>query len=76
MQTELNYLGDNVGSPDGIFGAKTKAGVVDFQRANSLSVDGIVGANTSEALTNAYAERKSVMGLPDFRASCKANVPI
>ncbi|KLU63722.1 gamma-DL-glutamyl hydrolase precursor [Desulfosporosinus acididurans] len=57
VQTELNYLGDNVGSPDGIFGAKTKTGVVDFQRANSLSADGIVGTNTSEALNNAYAKK-------------------
>ncbi|WP_407311972.1 C40 family peptidase [Desulfosporosinus sp. SB140] len=56
VQTELNYLGDNVGSPDGIFGAKTETGVVAFQKANSLSADGIVGTNTSEALTSAYAK--------------------
>ena len=31
---------------DGIFGKKTKSSVMAYQAANSLSVDGIVGANT------------------------------
>ena len=57
VQTELNYLGYNVGATDGIFGSKTKTGVTNFQKANSLSPDGIVGPITGSALTNAYAAK-------------------
>ena len=31
---------------DGLFGAKTKAAVIDFQSGNGLTADGIVGNNT------------------------------
>lgn len=31
---------------DGSFGAKTKAAVMDWQRANRLAIDGVVGAHT------------------------------
>jgi peptidoglycan hydrolase-like protein with peptidoglycan-binding domain len=31
---------------DGVFGAKTKAAVIDFQSGNGLTADGIVGNNT------------------------------
>ncbi|WP_407309417.1 C40 family peptidase [Desulfosporosinus sp. SB140] len=57
LQTELNYLGYNVGTTDGIFGVKTEAGVVAFQSANSLKADGIVGTNTTNVLSDAYAEK-------------------
>lgn len=40
-----------VGNIDGIFGSKTLNAVKSFQRANNLSVDGIVGNNTWGALT-------------------------
>jgi cell wall-associated NlpC family hydrolase len=55
LQTELNYLGYNVGTTDGVFGVKTQSEVVAFQTANSLSVDGIVGSITATALNSAYA---------------------
>lgn len=57
LQTELNYLGYNVGTVDGILGPKTEAGVESFQTANSLSVDGIVGPITANALNSAYAAK-------------------
>lgn len=41
-----------VGTIDGIFGRNTETAVRNFQRANNLSVDGIVGANTWRALTS------------------------
>lgn len=55
LQTELNYLGYNVGTADGIFGTKTKTGVIAFQTAESLSTDGIVGPITANALNTAYS---------------------
>lgn len=55
LQTELNYLGYNVGTADGIFGTKTKTGVIAFQTAESLSADGIVGPITANALNTAYS---------------------
>lgn len=55
LQTELNYLGYNAGTADGIFGTKTKTGVIAFQTAESLSADGIVGPITANALNTAYS---------------------
>ena len=46
LQDKLNALGYNSGSVDGIFGSKTKAAVLAFQKANGLGVDGIVGPLT------------------------------
>ena len=46
IQRNLNTLGFDVGSADGVFGSKTKAGVEAFQTNKGLEVDGIVGAVT------------------------------
>jgi peptidoglycan hydrolase-like protein with peptidoglycan-binding domain len=49
----LQYLLDAHGAKlaaDGIYGAKTTAAVVAFQRARRLTVDGVVGAKTWSAL--------------------------
>ena len=50
LQAELNALGYACGAADGIFGAKTEATVRAFQRDHSLTVDGIAGKATQEAL--------------------------
>lgn len=42
----------SVGGIDGIFGSRTLSAVRSFQGANNLSVDGLVGENTWNALTN------------------------
>lgn len=54
LQDALNYLGYSVGNIDGIFGTKTKNAVVRFQRANSLSRDGIVGCKTWKSITGKF----------------------
>ena len=51
LQTMLNGYGFNCGSVDGVFGAKTQAAVLEFQRRNGLTVDGIVGPKTWNKLT-------------------------
>lgn len=50
VQWYLNRLGYNCGNIDGIFGSGTKIAVIKFQRAKGLSADGIVGAQTRNAL--------------------------
>ncbi len=46
LQENLNKLGFNCGTADGIFGVKTEAAVKAFQKAYSLTVDGIAGPAT------------------------------
>jgi peptidoglycan hydrolase-like protein with peptidoglycan-binding domain len=52
LQQTLSRAGYNTGAADGIFGAKTKAAVVAYQRAHHLATDGIVGNNTGRTLFN------------------------
>ena len=46
LQELLNKKGFDCGAVDGIFGSKTHAAVVAFQKANGLSADGIAGPLT------------------------------
>lgn len=50
IQTKLKRWGYYSGSVDGVFGAKTKAAVISFQRKNGLTADGIVGNATAKAM--------------------------
>lgn len=59
LQTKLNYVGFNVGKADGVFGLMTKQGVINFQRANSLVGDGVVGPLTVKKLNTAYLLKQS-----------------
>lgn len=45
LQRALNFSGAQL-QEDGLFGQITKAAVIDYQRANGLTVDGIVGVQT------------------------------
>ena len=55
LQEQLVKLGYNVGSkgPDGDFGSKTYAAIIDFQRKHNLKDDGIVGPLTENAIKEA-----------------------
>jgi len=53
IQTMLNRNGFNIGKADGIFGPKTKQGVIAFQTSRGLGADGIVGPKTWAALGEA-----------------------
>ena len=50
LQKLLNTAGYNVGTTDGNFGIQTKLSVIQFQTANGLIGDGIVGAFTRGVL--------------------------
>lgn len=50
LQRQLNYMIDANLVVDGMFGSKTQAWVMNFQRINNLKPDGIVGFKTFEKL--------------------------
>ncbi len=62
MQTKLIKWGYLKGSADGIFGAKTKAAVILFQRRNGLVADGIVGTKTAQAMGISLSGSSSTSG--------------
>lgn len=63
LQTKLNSLGYDCGTPDGKYGSKTTAGVRRFQQANGLAVDGLFGTASLAAL-------ESVMGNMHLTDGC------
>jgi hypothetical protein len=46
LQEALNSLGYSVGKPDGDYGPATQSAVEQFQAANNLATDGVVGPET------------------------------
>lgn len=58
LQQSLATLGYYKSSVDGIFGGGTKTAVMNFQRAQGLSVDGVVGANTTKCINQVLATGK------------------
>ena len=50
LQLALQRAGYDAGALDGIFGSRTQAAVIAFQRAARLTPDGIAGARTLQAL--------------------------
>ena len=56
LQRQLIKLGYLSGSADGIFGKKTTAAVIAFQKANKLEADGIAGSKTQDKLSGATAD--------------------
>lgn len=57
LQTKLNYLGYDVTKADGFFGSLTQKGVINFQTAQGLKADGLVGPITAITLNNTYAAK-------------------
>ncbi|GAB6151469.1 hypothetical protein JCM17380_02190 [Desulfosporosinus burensis] len=71
LQTKLNDVGFNVGKVDGIFGSKTKQGVINFQQAHSLVGDGIVGPLTVKSLNEAYLVKQRQNKVDSIYRYCK-----
>lgn len=62
LQANLNLLGYNAGTPDGIFGNGTKNAVISFQKTYGLSADGIAGTNTLDAIsTTVNRKNKNIL---------------
>jgi len=55
LQAKLKALGYYKETLDGNFGASTLLAVIDFQSTNGLTVDGVAGPNTIQALQNSPA---------------------
>ncbi len=60
LQACMNALGYSTGTVDGIFGMNTKSGVMQFQAAKGLAVDGIIGPATG----------------PQFEMACNGTVVV
>ena len=56
-----DMLGMNVGKDRGIFGPATEAAVKAFQKEQGLTVDGIVGQNTFNALQSSKPQKSSML---------------
>ena len=55
VQTALEKLGYDPGTIDGLDGPKTQKAVREFQAAESIGIDGIVGPVTRQALVDRLA---------------------
>jgi peptidoglycan hydrolase-like protein with peptidoglycan-binding domain len=76
LQKLLNSKGKYNLATDGIFGDKTKAAVMDYQKQNNLDVDGIVGKNTWGALTQTNASSSgSSSSAPAATAPAETKAP-
>lgn len=71
LQNLLKNKGFNPGPTDGIFGPKTKAAVLAFQRSQGIEVDGIVGPQTWGKLRGASGPRPA----PGSSAPTSPNAP-
>ena len=70
LKNKLWYLGYYTGTLDNRFDDATRTAVIAFQRASSLTRDGIAGKKTFAALDSAYASMKANAGtLPDDAVS-------
>ena len=73
LQELLVQLGHEV-NIDGVYGNKTAAEVVRFQKNEFISADGIYGADTHAALMNAVADNDA--GNPDEDAPTASETPV
>lgn len=78
LQEQLVKLGYNIGSkgPDGDFGSKTYAAVIDFQRKHNLKDDGIVGPLTENAIKEAIKNMEQNIVIPEEEVKFEAGMEV
>jgi len=74
LQRNLKWLAFNPGPVDGIFGSKTRAAVVRFQKWAGLTTDGIVGPKTSTQLLQTCLLRPSISGIKHEAGEASATI--
>lgn len=62
VQRDLNGLGYDAGTVDGVQGPQTTAAVTAFQRDTAISADGVVGSTTTSALKGKVSQVQQVAG--------------
>lgn len=72
LQEKLSVIGYDPGSADGIFGAKTKAALKEFQKDAGISADGIAGEKTFAALDEIKIYSKLLNGSHSITNNFKA----
>jgi peptidoglycan hydrolase-like protein with peptidoglycan-binding domain len=65
LQRKLTALGFDCGAADGVFGEKTEAALIAFQKAAKIGVDGIYGPQTAKALANYKPAKRETYTLPN-----------
>jgi hypothetical protein len=55
VQGSMKALGYLKATPNGIYGTQTRTAVMQFQRANRITPDGVIGASTWRAILRANA---------------------
>ncbi|MEM9927243.1 MAG: peptidoglycan-binding domain-containing protein [Cyanobacteria bacterium P01_D01_bin.50] len=68
LQAFLKQLGYYSGAIDGDFGPQTKQAVIDFQQAQGLTADGIVGPNTWSKLLNQWRRMTESEEIEEIRS--------
>ena len=69
LQTRLTELGYSCGTIDGKYGDKTAAAVKAFQKDHGLTVDGIAGSKTLNALNGAQPVQYYTVTIPRVTGS-------
>lgn len=64
LQNRLIELGYLTGAPDGDFGNRTRAAIIDFQKMNDLNADGVVGNKTITSLYSNTVKRQVWVWIP------------
>ncbi len=67
LQTQLKRMGFDPGTVDGVMGSRTKSAIKEFQKANGLTADGIVGPQTATVLSAMGGSNVSVPGSQNYR---------
>jgi cell wall-associated NlpC family hydrolase len=62
IQRDLNGLGYNAGTVDGVQGPQTTAAVKAFQKDEAITVDGVAGSTTTSAVKTKVAQVQQVAG--------------